>query len=156
MAKALTLINLPWRVVVSASALISWKWELTKSTTLLLSRTPLVRKTGARVISSLMMRTSAPPAALMAEQPRFTEAMSAPSVVAMGTKNSPLAWSPLMSNGPTKPKRHLHTAHHVLHVLLGQRSGRSWCGRCAPERRRWPLPDPSCAPPRPLWSYHGS
>ena len=102
-ANALTFSSLPCLVVLSAAALISSKWSSTQHATWAQCLTPSVRKTGARVISSLTMTTSAPPADEMTLQPRETDASSAPSVVAMGTRNSPLAWLPLIRIGPTKP-----------------------------------------------------
>ena len=45
----------------------------------------------------------APPAAVMAEQPLFTDANNAPSEVARGTKKSSFAYSPLILKGPATP-----------------------------------------------------
>jgi len=48
------------------------------------SATSATRNTGAQVIPDLRTRAVAPPALLMTEQPRLTDARSAPSVVARG------------------------------------------------------------------------
>ena len=83
----------------------------------------------------MTMTAAAPPEAVMTEQPRFTEASSAPSVVAMGTRNSPAAWSPLIISGPTKP-RGTCTAPIMFSMFFDASWGSNdtvpICGRLAP------------------------
>ncbi len=76
----------PWRVVASAAARSSGRCASTQRTTSAACATERAAKTGARVIRSAKIRTSAPPARVMAAHPRLTEATSAPSVVASGSQ----------------------------------------------------------------------
>lgn len=55
--------------------------------------------TGARVMPSATTTEETPPLAVMARAPLFVLAMSAPSVVAIGTK----CFSPFTRMGPTTP-----------------------------------------------------
>ena len=70
-----------------------WAWSM-----------PSTLSTGARVMASDSTFALAPPAAVMTDIPLDTDATRAPSVVAMGTRNDPLAWSPSISTGPAYPR----------------------------------------------------
>ena len=48
--------------------------------------------------------TAAPPDFVITDIPREMEATRAPSVVARGTKKSPMAYSPRIFTGPAYPK----------------------------------------------------
>ncbi|OPY45471.1 MAG: hypothetical protein A4E42_00803 [Methanoregulaceae archaeon PtaU1.Bin222] len=96
-------MNFPWDVVDSAARPISSRWEATQSATSLAWGTLLAAKTGALVIPSRRILASAPPARVIALHPLFTEATSAPSVVARGRKNSPDAYPPFTRSGPATP-----------------------------------------------------
>jgi len=76
--------NFPCEVVDSAACPISSRWEATQSAISRAWGTLRAAKTGALVIPSRRILASAPPAFVIAPQPRFTEATSAPSVVARG------------------------------------------------------------------------
>ncbi len=76
----------PWRVVASAAVWSSARCASTQRTISAACATDRAAKTGARVIRSAMIRTSAPPARVIAAHPRLTEATSAPSVVASGSQ----------------------------------------------------------------------
>ncbi|OPY41771.1 MAG: hypothetical protein A4E41_00711 [Methanoregulaceae archaeon PtaU1.Bin066] len=76
--------NFPCEVVDSAARASSSPWAATQSATSRAWATFRAAKTGARVMPSRRILTSAPPARAIAPHPRFTEATSAPSVVASG------------------------------------------------------------------------
>ena len=64
---------------------------------------PLTLNTGARVMASENTAVLAPPLAFMTDIPLEIDAISAPSVVARGIKNSPFAYSPSIFKGPAYP-----------------------------------------------------
>ena len=92
--------SFPWLVVPETASSIFPRLPSIQDMTSFAWAIPLTLRTGARVMASAVTMVLDPPDAVMTDIPLEIEAMSAPSVVASGTRKPPAAYSPSIFTGP--------------------------------------------------------
>jgi hypothetical protein len=121
--------------VASASSAILGRFSCTHFTKSRASAALSKTKTGARCIESPITVHLTPPDRLSTFMPRLYDATSVPSVVAIGTMNSPCACSPWIVSGPAKPSGICATPVKFSMLPLrcaGRRSRRRCAGAWSP------------------------